>query len=262
MSVYSKKVIFERGKILNIDMLKELQESSKDFFRIKYHSYSNGIIEGFDFKYDRNGNLKLNPGILKYKEDFYILRDEITIKTIEEFKEERKEKILFITLMPQVLIIENNIEIKSLKLEISEKLIEESLFLGSFVDRVNHPPKLDYENIESLNDKIYLNVLDRVYGTIDGEGMTPLIGKLLLEKFLKKETLSIIEMYFFNKGVNNKPIPKKFISEYLGDISIEKNLFEEFLYKILAKTNNEYFVKKIPEIKKEEKRKKEWKSEW
>ncbi|WP_432205508.1 hypothetical protein ACQ9ZF_11020 (plasmid) [Cetobacterium somerae] len=262
MSIENRKIIFERGKILNVDMLKELQESAKDYLRISYYSYSDGIIEGFNFKYDKSDNLKLTPGILKYNEEFYILRNEITIKTKEDFKKERREGSLFITLMPEVSKIENSIEIKGFKVEISEELIKESIFLGSFVDRVNYPPKVDYEKIESLNDKTYINILDRVYGTMDGEAMTPWIGKLLLERFMKKTTLSPGETYFFNRGIENKPIPKKFISEYLGNTDIEKFLCGEILSKILDKIGNRNYVEKVVEIRKEEKRKKEWKSEW
>ncbi|MGL5963244.1 MAG: hypothetical protein ACRCZR_00855 [Cetobacterium sp.] len=238
MSIENRKIVFEKGKILNVDMLKELQESTKEYFKIKYYSYCDGIIEGFNFRYNNSENLTLTPGVLKYDGELYISRNEIVIKSKEEFKLERKERNLFFSLLPQILKTESNIEIKELLIEITEEPLENGVFIGSFVDRVNNPPKTEYEKLQHLNDKVYINTLNRVYANADGEAVTPWIGKLLLEEFIKKTTLSPIEMYLFNRGIENKPILNFFISQYLGDVNIEKFNSEEILSKIIQKIEN------------------------
>lgn len=247
MSIENRKIIFEKGKILNVDMLKELQESAKDYFKIRYYSYCDGIIEGFNFRYNDSGDLTLTPGILKHDGELYISRDEIVIKSKDMFKAERKETNLFFSLLPQILKNESNIEIKELKIEITGEPLEDGVFIGSFVDRVNNPPKIEYKKLQNLNDKVYINTLDRVYATVDGEAVTPWMGKLLLEEFIKKITLSPIEIYFFNRGIENKPIPKKILSKYLGDIDIKKFSSEEILSKIVQKIENSVCL--IPDIK-------------
>lgn len=254
MSIEKREIIFERGEILNVRMLEELQESAKDYLRIKYFSYCDGIIAGFNFFYNHDQNLALTPGILKYNEELYLSRSSIIVQDNERFNRERREGDLFIYLLPQESKIESNIEIKELKLEITEKPLANKLYMGSFVDRVHYRPEVEYEKLENLNNKVYINILDRVYATKDGEAMTPWIGKKLFEHFIEKTTLSPIETYFFNSGVENKPILKKIILKYLDNIDAHNFSSSEILSEIIKKINKSASIEKKEErIVKEQK---------
>lgn len=71
--------LFDSGRILKSAMLEDLRDYPREFVNIKYGSYSNGIIAGC--KIDVIDNfIVIKRGILKYKENIYILSKDYPIK--------------------------------------------------------------------------------------------------------------------------------------------------------------------------------------
>lgn len=64
--------LFERKKILKKEMLENLRDYPRDFFRILYQDYSDGILSGCRLKV-QEPYVCVEPGILYYNKEFYIM---------------------------------------------------------------------------------------------------------------------------------------------------------------------------------------------
>lgn len=70
--------VFERKKLLKIDMLNQLRDFPRDMFEILYQDFSDGIAEGTKMKAE-DGILTIEPGILLWKGIPYILSKTLRI---------------------------------------------------------------------------------------------------------------------------------------------------------------------------------------
>lgn len=70
--------IFERKRLLKIEMLGNLRDYPRDFFNIMYQNYSNGVLAGTEL-YVTNDAITIGPGILFWKGIPYVMRTECNL---------------------------------------------------------------------------------------------------------------------------------------------------------------------------------------
>lgn len=73
-----KTVSFVHGAVLTKDMLGELYQYPRDFVKLKYDSYSDGILEGIDFVV-QEGNVCITRGIIKFQGEYYFLLQPVNL---------------------------------------------------------------------------------------------------------------------------------------------------------------------------------------
>lgn len=64
--------LFEAGRVLKKEALSALRDYAHDLAELEYAEYSDGIIKGCAVS-EQAGKLEIAPGILKYKEQLYLL---------------------------------------------------------------------------------------------------------------------------------------------------------------------------------------------
>ncbi|MBL1229841.1 hypothetical protein IW492_11420 [Enterococcus sp. BWB1-3] len=74
----TKYPIFQKGRILKIEMLEAMRELPLSFMKGSFSGYENGILHGFDCLIDE-GKLMIQPGLLKVNEQILILDKEVEI---------------------------------------------------------------------------------------------------------------------------------------------------------------------------------------
>lgn len=67
-----KEPQFEKKRLLRIEMLEQLRDYPRDYLRIRYQGYSDGILCGCGIGWE-DGVLTIAPGILRHEERFYFM---------------------------------------------------------------------------------------------------------------------------------------------------------------------------------------------
>lgn len=238
------EVIFESGRILNSQMLNELQNFSLRNIGVKYYEYSSGIIEGLDFQSDSK-YLYLTPGILKYNNEYYFLAEKMIVMSFEE-----EGKQVYIYLSPKEIVEEKNIIIKELKVIISEnKLYNDAIYLGEFQHYQNNQIKTDYQSLEDIGKAgEYINIINRKYAGRKGVTLAPEILYLYSRKICDEVFSNNLDNYIFTRGLNKEIVEIDVLKKYLKDSDNFMELYSALINKKFLKQNS---VEKI-EVKEEE----------
>lgn len=239
------EVIFKSGRILNSEMLNELQNFSLRNIEIKYYEYSSGIIEGLNFQNDSK-YLYLTPGILKYNNEYYFLTEKMAVM---DFAEDGKQ--VYIYLSPKEIVEENNIIIKELEVIISEnKLYNDVIYLGEFQHYQNSYIKTEYESLEDIGKAgEYINIINRKYAGRKGATLAPEILYLYSRKICDEVFSTNLDSYIFTRGLNKEIVEIDILKKYLKDSDDFIELYSSLINKKFLKQNN---VEKIEIEEKEE----------
>ncbi|MBC2857056.1 hypothetical protein H3N56_11495 [Cetobacterium sp. 2A] len=208
--------IFEKGKILDKEMLDELKNLNLDYVNTLYFSKSEGVIYGIDPEV-RDNKIILNPGLIKYNGDLYKI---LTGKELNIPLEDGEYKC-FLQKIDKTLkdkFLELNFEFKVLK-------DEEKLGDGFELFRVSRREGADLkEALQIIGiDKEYntLNLINLKNSTLSGTSLSSKLLKLYAKNMLENKKLDsyerVICMYILNSNQE-----KEFISKYLN-ISYEAN---------------------------------------
>lgn len=66
--------IFQKKKLLRIEMLEQLRDYPRNYLKLHFQGYSDGIICGCHISWD-NGQLEIAPGIVYYAGNLYFLEE-------------------------------------------------------------------------------------------------------------------------------------------------------------------------------------------
>lgn len=210
--------IFEKGKILDKDMLDELKNLNLDYVNTLYFSKSDGVIYGIDPEVKGN-KIIINPGLIKYNDELFKI---LTKKEIDIPLEDGEYKY-FLQKIDKTLndkFLELNFELKLLKNE--EKMIS-----GFEIFRISRREGADLkESIQIVGvEREYntLNLINLKISTLSGSNLSPKLLKLYAQNMLENKNLDtyerIICMYILNSNHE-----REFILKYLNLSSEVKNL--------------------------------------
>lgn len=84
MKAIHKNLTFKSNTVLTIGLLEAMVEKTDHWQQLFYHEYSDGIISGCEFEFDsEQKQFRLNPGIIKYNANIYLLNNVYCIATDE-----------------------------------------------------------------------------------------------------------------------------------------------------------------------------------
>ena len=75
---------FPHKAILTRELLQEIYKYPREFFRLLYKDYSDGIICGLNYFIDEDKNLILSSGIILSNNEFYFLEEDLNISELAE----------------------------------------------------------------------------------------------------------------------------------------------------------------------------------
>ncbi|MEG0234710.1 MAG: hypothetical protein RR523_00885 [Cetobacterium sp.] len=210
--------IFEKGKILDKDMLDELKNLNLDYVNTLYFSKSDGVIYGIDSEVKEN-KIIINPGLIKYNGELFKI---LTKKEIEIPLEDGEYKYFLQK-------IDKTLNDKFLELHFELKLFrdEEKEANGFEIFRILRREGANLkEPIKIIGiEKEYntLNLINLKISTLSGSNLSSKLLKLYAQNMLKNKKLDTYErvicMYILNSNHE-----REFILKYLNIPSEANNL--------------------------------------
>ena len=221
--------LFNSGRLLKIEMLEELRDFPREFFKAQFEGYSDGIISGCDI--DVNDNfIVIQKGIIKYDDTLYLLKDEEKIP----YECNNKLMILKVKFLPEILDSDfriNSTEISLIdNLELAENEIEICRFklrTGAKL-RINHT---DFIDLSTEYDTV--NTIYAPYAANGESGLNPEILRRFGRELLACSLSEAWDISFAMMCVQSKEaIQKEIIVAYLvNKLGIEmKDYGNEDLY--------------------------------
>lgn len=220
----NKIPIFEKGKILDKEMLDELKNLNLDYINTLYFSKSDGVIYGINPEISKN-KIVINPGLIKYNGELF----KILNKREVEIPLEDGSYIYLLQKINKVL----NDKFLELKFELKLLKNETELTDGFEIFRILRREGADLkEPVRIVGiDKEYntLNLINLKLSTLSGSILNSKLLKLYAKDMLENKKLDAYErvmcMYILNSNYE-----REFILKYLN-LSFEANNLE--VYKAL-----------------------------
>lgn len=213
----NKNLKFEHGEILTRSMLHEIYKYPREFLRLKYSNYSNGIICGLDFFID-GSNLILTAGVIKLDDEFYFLEKNLNISALAEKNNLAVDKEYFICLkkfsvQKEPCLTENNFEV----IFGAENLPP---ILGSFIftgkENFNLPKLIEGDNpFENIFRRSVFNLCDVEFSANGGSTFHPLLFRLVKEFLLIKENKTPLDYAILVQLQNSETISLQTIKSYI-----------------------------------------------
>ena len=229
----NKYPLFNSGRILKIEMLEDLRNFPRDFINIRLKEYSDGIISGCEIDVE-DDFLIIKSGIIKHKNTFYTLNENIKVK-YESNNKTTLLKIKFLESLEKEDFIKNSTEIYlDDDLEIKENEIELCRFklrTGAKL-RINH---IDFNDLTTEYDTV--NTINCKFSTYNGTSLSPNVLKVFGSELLKCNVNDPWDIAFGMNCIQSKePIEKEIIINYLVyklNVSIKDYSNEEIYFYLL-----------------------------
>lgn len=178
-----KELRFERGSILTATQLRAIEKFPREFLRLMYSYYGDGIISGMDF-IERDGIL-LTEGLVKLGDNFFIAAEVNLSELMTGTAGGKRYKIVLGE--PQRTAYENVI---TEKISLSVRELEEigGLEFGRFKAGLIHLPAVDAEDLfEEFTRASRLNLLNVPLSIRGGVTFHPIIFRAILNRLEHKK---------------------------------------------------------------------------
>lgn len=242
--------IFEKGRVLKVDMLNSLRDFPFDLAQTRYCQYSDGILCGFDVS-SESDMVFISKGIVKYKGRLYILKEDMELRCevlgkdlilkikFHDYDEVEKDfysyptEVIFDTSLQ---LDENDIEICRFDLRFGARL------RSDYIDLYDMTTKYDTVNIIHAPFSGYLNPT-----------LSPKITRFFAQEILKFDIKDPFDINFCMTCLNSdSPIDSFLIVKYLnyklgydldkvGNLQLYNGLCKVFEF---IKDNNSNFGRK------------------
>ena len=180
-----KELRFERRSILSAAQLRAIEKFPREFFRLMFAEYDDGIICGLDFT-ERDGKIFLTEGLLKVGDAFYFAEE----KNLSEMTRGLHDGVNYKFVLGEAQrAAEENIITEKISLT-AAKLDEKigALEFGRFRHTKIKLPDLDAENLfNEFTAGSRLNLLDVSFSTRGGKTFPPYVFRALLKKLERKK---------------------------------------------------------------------------
>lgn len=182
-----KELRFERRSILTAAQLRTIEKFPREFFRLMFAEYDDGIICGLDFT-ERDEKIFLTEGLLKIGDAFYFAEEINLSAMMRDLSDGVDYK--FVLGEPQRTASENVITEK-ISLTIAKLDEQSALEFGRFRHTKIKLPDGDAENLfDEFTKGSRLNLLDVSFSTRGGKTFHPYIFRALLKKLEQKNSPS------------------------------------------------------------------------
>lgn len=259
--IENKYPIFERGRILKIEMLEHLRDFPLDIFNIFLKNYSNGILKGFDIKIEEN-YIVLSSGIIVHDKKLYYNKDRTVIKYKENEGDINLNRVIILKLKFLQQKDIKDFRIRDTKIYMDDKEIKsDEIEICRFKLKNEARLRMDHEDFEDLDTEYNtINLINSTYSNIENQTIHPYIIKFFYREMLKFDIQNQLDLNFCLNASNNNLISREYIINYLKlrlnlaeDMSFNNQNIYNLLLQILNTTkgvgkknqNPNYFNKKI-----------------
>lgn len=207
-----KEPQFEKKRLLRIEMLELLKDYPRDYLKICYQGYCDGVLSGCRLSWD-NGQITIAPGILYHGEHLYFMRQPCTVECEAEDKV-RYLKVQFLAEVQESGVVEGNTRIilndqapdSSCELELCRFRLQEGARL-----RDTHESFEDFATKFDTINLIYAPFADESEPTIN-----PLIMKQYAKEILESRSGDTYDAAFAMNVLSNRGmVPAECISAYV-----------------------------------------------
>ena len=229
--------LFNSGRLLKIDMLKELRDFPREFFNINFEKYSDGIIGGCSLEVT-DDFIIVKKGIIKHNNILYLLKEDATVA----YECNNKLTILKIKFLPETkdsdfqrnsteIYLDENIEVKENEMEICRFQLRSGAHL-----RIDH---VDFNDLATEYDTV--NFIYAPYAAYEESSLCPEILRRFGSELLKCKVEDPWDVAFGMNCLQSKePIQKEIIIYYLAyKLNIEEKEYsnEDIYYYLLDVLN-------------------------
>ena len=224
----NKNLKFPHKAILTSDLLQEIYKYPREFFRLIYKDYDDGIICGLNYFIDEDKNLILSSGTILLDREFYFLEEDLNISELAEKNNLTDGTDYFVTLLKETqkkspCMTENN-----LILNFSRE--DEKVTLGKFrfksKDDFNLPNLSNNENpFENIFRSSTLNLVDVPFADKGGATFRPQLFDVIKNFLLSKENKTPLDYSILTCLQNNAVLSLQTIKSYIYE-EIGEDTFE------------------------------------
>lgn len=175
---------FERRSILTATQLRAIEKYPREFFRLNFIDYGDGIITGLDC-IECDGEIFMTEGLVKLGGNFFCAAEVNLSELIADATDGKHYKIVLGE--PQRSAYENVITEK-ISIEVRELDDKGGFELGRFKAGLTELPSVDAEDLfGEFTSLSRLNLLNVPYSTRGGATFHPLIFRAILKRLERKE---------------------------------------------------------------------------
>ena len=237
----NKKLDFAHKTILTSSMLREIYKYPREFFRLLYQNFSNGIICGADY-FIEDGNLFLSAGVIRLDGDFYFLENNLNISALAEKNKLEIDNTYYISLeknsrQVEPCLTENNFVVTFEK-ENKFPALGNFFFMGANKFAL---PALNFgKNMKNPFENIFLrtvlNLSEVEFAAEGGATFHPLLFRLVKDFLTDKKYKTPFDFAILTQILNHGVISLQTIKNYIvvedANFNFESctrtALFEEF----------------------------------
>lgn len=223
---------FEKKRLLRGEMLEQLRDYPKNYIKMSFQNYGNGILSGCGISWD-DERLTIEPGIILYRNNLYMMDTPYQLEC-RPLDRQRYLKVQFLAEERDNGSIVGNTRI-SLEEEAPNPACEIELCrfrlqAGARL-RDNHE---GFEDFSTMYDTI--NLIHAPYAVEGGSTLNPLLLKTFAKEMIRKKSEEVMDVIFsMNVLANHGHISGESVLEYLyartgeetaGNLEIYRSLLE------------------------------------
>lgn len=231
--IYNAYPIFQKGRILKVEMLEALKNTPSEYITTLYHDYPNGIINGFELIIDRS-TILVQPGILKCRNQILTMVQEVKIDYFAT------DDMTALTILPMDTqetadMIQNTAKVELKKVS---ALQEGDIELMRFKLKQGAYLRKDYQSFEDLITEY--NTINPIYQTISLNGgkscSAPMI-RLFCDYLQKAQSIHPLDQLFCMQALQNNGIVDRKVVCYYIEQRLETALDRDNVQEIHDKLN-------------------------
>ena len=204
--------IFAKGRILKTEMLEELRNYPRDFYKIYFENYSNGIIAGTRLQVCAD-ELIVHQGIIKFRGCLYLHLEEYQLP-YQQANREMLLKIRFLEESTEEDFLLNQAEIF---LDAQTTLQQNELELGRFKLREGASLRTDYTDFHDLSTEYNtMNIINVPYACSGDSTLSPLLLQFFSKVVLHSNTDNALDLGFAMQCLNNELVRRELILYYVA----------------------------------------------
>ncbi|MBU3199018.1 hypothetical protein LL037_14620 [Clostridium estertheticum] len=184
--------LFNKGRILKIEMLEQLRDLPREFMDIRLAQYSSGILSGCSIKANKD-YIIVDKGIVKHNDMIYMLKEECIIpynnsnKTVIlkiKFSDETRDKD-FIKWEAQI-YIDDNLDNQCDEIE-----------LCRFTAKTGAILRTDYVSFKDMSTQYdTINIINSPFAANEKSGLSPIILRYFAKKAFQYNLTNALDICF------------------------------------------------------------------
>ena len=219
---------FQIKHLLQVEMLEQLRDYPKNYLKLIFSGYGNGIVRGCGISWNNN-KLTIEPGIIYYNHNLYMMNERYLL----ECWPENEKRYLKIEFMEEIQEPNQTVGMGRIKLSRDKADPSCELELCRFILQEGARLRNRYENFEDYSTEYdTINLIHVPYAAKGESSLQPGILKQFAKEALQKERNNPYDISFsMNILALDGSISRSCIKEYLHARGLQlKNTENQTLY--------------------------------